>query len=281
MKKYIGCVIFFGITVSWLGCIFAAAEQASVVDVIMLPGSHVVSVKLPNSTEYIKIHSIRSIPEGTKISADHPSPVNILCPGIRLFETSPGETVSCPEPDDPDIQLIAQASPPPPPPLPPIPELSPIRGPDEEPPLVGDMEQQLQETQRLIQTLSIALEERQFLRAWIYESSGFYREAISYLETIDSPENPAILRFLGVLYIKTGSDGYRKSAWYFFQAAERSQAIGDIEGQAVAHHYISMLAAALGDRETAQQEAEKAIGLYQQLGYAQPVEFIQKLLETL
>ncbi len=275
--------------ISWFITVSAITDQTEVSDVILLPGSQVVNIKLPDSDHYVEIHSIRSLPEGSEISADHAGPVNILCPGVRLVQAAPGETVACPQPQKPDIQLLAVNLADlllPPPPLP------PDRGPEDlfqvskeaqQARLVKQefIAQHFQEIEHQVQSLSVSDEERRILQAWLYESAGSYTKAIDCLKTDPPSENPAILRFLGTLSLKLGKDEYRTAARYFSQAAERSQTTQDLDGEANARHYLATIAAALGHRDMVQKEAETALELYRTLGYTQQIESVKQLLANL
>lgn len=279
MKKNSLCLLTVLGIANWSSPTALAVGGDELSGAILLPGSRSVSVEYAFSTHPVQISSIRSIPAETRLSLENDDPVNVLCPGLRLTTISPGELMTCPDAETEDIRLMAENSSPPL--LPDDEPLIPVRGPDEIMALEREEAQRLDKLRERVQTLSLSNEERLFLEAWLYESAGSYHEAIASLEATDLSEAPALLHSLGRLYIKTGSDGYRRSAQYFFQAAQAFEAKGDREGQAAALHYTALLAAALGQSEAARQQAEKALEAYRELGFEREIDALNRLQEKL
>jgi hypothetical protein len=105
------------------------------------------------------------------------------------------------------------------------------------------------------------------LIANVHATNGLYAEAIEGLERLPAPQEPAVLRLLGDLYISTGLN--RLAEERYSAALVRSEELNDVEGQAQAHHALGRIYDALGNAADARRHLTDALALYDRLGDAQ------------
>ena len=124
----------------------------------------------------------------------------------------------------------------------------------------------VKEAEAKIRALSLTETATALLIANVYATNGLYAEAVEGLERLPGPQEPAVLRLLGDLYISTGLN--RLAEERYTTALARSEALSDVEGQAQAHHALGRIYDALGNPAEARRHLSGALALYDRLGDA-------------
>lgn len=232
-------------------------------EILILPEDARVQIKLPDTSQVIDVSSIRAIAPGTQILAE--KPVKILCPDLRLIEVQPGEAFICP-PLEQEATLVVEVQ------LPPL-KIRKVKAPrgDELANLTSAEQQRIRQADTEITALPLADEHQLFVRASLYIALHLYSEAQRLFDHYQKPLiEPASLRLQAQISWETGD--LRQAYARFNQALERSQALGDAEGEAFALHAQAMLLAASAEEERALQKAQAAQKIYAALGYTLTIE---------
>jgi len=124
----------------------------------------------------------------------------------------------------------------------------------------------VKEAEAKIRALSLTETATALLIANVYATNGLYAEAVEGLERLPGPQEPAVLRLLGDLYISTGLN--RLAEERYTTALARSEALSDVEGQAQAQHALGRIYEALGNPTEARRHLSAALALYDRLGDA-------------
>lgn len=134
-----------------------------------------------------------------------------------------------------------------------------------------DEAQAVREAERRIGALGLDAPAVDFLMAHLYAAQGLNAEAIEQLEALSTtPREPAVARLLGDIYLQIGLSSLAEGQYQ--QAAQLSEQVGDLEGQALAYHALGRIYEALGSRIDAAQQYGRAMELYRKLGAKQMVE---------
>ena len=124
----------------------------------------------------------------------------------------------------------------------------------------------VKEAEAKIRALSLTETATALLIANVYATNGLYAEAVEGLERLPGPQEPAVLRLLGDLYISTGLN--RLAEERYTTALARSEALSDVEGMAQAQHALGRIYEALGNPAEARRHLSDALALYDRLGDA-------------
>jgi len=124
----------------------------------------------------------------------------------------------------------------------------------------------VKEAEAKIRALSLTETATALLIANVYATNGLYAEAVEGLERLPGPQEPAVLRLLGDLYISTGLN--RLAEERYTTALARSEALSDVEGMAQAQHALGRIYKALGNPAEARRHLSDALALYDRLGDA-------------
>ena len=137
----------------------------------------------------------------------------------------------------------------------------------------------VKEAEAKIRALGLTETATALLIANVYATNGLYAEAIEGLERLPGPQEPAVLRLLGDLYISTGLN--RLAEERYAAALARSEALNDIEGQARAQHALGRIYDALGNPAEARRHLSDALALYDRLGDAKKATEVKAQLDAL
>ncbi len=272
MQKWIlGILSFVLLTGGWQN-VFASTILSHM---ILFPGERPVSVKLPELERFIPISSMCSIPAESEFSTENSTPFKIACPDLKILTITAGQEVECPPPD---VQFLVRV----PTPRPRIRKIPSDKGDYIEllGPQKSDRSGNLKKLTHDIEHLALNKEERLFILAHFYATQGLNGEAIQLIERSEETlRNPAILRLLGTLYLSRGSEGFSQAAAYFHKALIETEQRNDLEGQAIASHYLALLLHAVEQNDEAKSFAQKALKLYQDLGDSETEQVLRESLE--
>ena len=242
---------------------------------LLLPGEAPVRIKLPETSQYIEVFSLRVLPEGTEIDPSSSATYTIICPDLSVHKMSSDKGLVCPERSI-EVDLLVEV----------LPDWGvgvpdPTKG-DE--PLPGDILddklQHLHEAEDQITQLPIEQQVKIFLLVNLYVNQHLYTQAIERFEDELLTQNDSFaLRLLGYVYLQAGES--RKAGIAYYKALEFSQQMGDIEGQALAHHQLALLYQLFENPDEATQHAQAALDAYQRLGNTAQCEDLQKILQEL
>jgi predicted negative regulator of RcsB-dependent stress response len=137
----------------------------------------------------------------------------------------------------------------------------------------------IREAEARIRSLGLAETATALLVANVYATNGLHAEAIEGLERLPGPQEPAVLRLLGDLYIAVGLNQLAEER--YTAALTRSETLNDIEGQAQAHHALGRIFGALGNPDDARRHFSNALTLYDRLGDAKKAAEAKAQLDAL
>jgi len=269
-------LIYFLLSGVWLLAVSSSSALANVgiAEPLIISKTAPVRVKFPGSAAYIELVGVHPFPAGTDIAADTPAPFRVLCPDLTTLEVAPGITFACPEKQE--IQLVVDADadwtiktqrP-----KRPLCELQADR------PLTEAQQDELADAERQIRQADIDSETRLLVLVALHVSYQAYGRAIQQFEPeLRSVNSPETLRLLGYLYYQ-GGDACRTAIFYQLALAQ-AQERRDLLGEAVARDWLAKLAHQREDVEQARQHAKLAISLYQQLGLAEQSAELQAIVE--
>lgn len=268
----VACVVVVG------GYFFLPSEVLADVGLstrLLIPGDDPVLISLPDLDQPLEVRTLRVLPSGAAIAPANRANFTILCPDFTLIEVPAGEEFDCEERSADAPQLVVQLTMLPPPIITP---LDPDRGPAPESTPSVEQAQQAEAIQEIINQLSLNDDYKRFVLAHTYAVQGHYQAAIAELEALsDSITDPTILRTLGHLHLNALN--YRKAAQAFSRALERSQELDDLEGQALAQHYLAMILELFEQQDEFRQRAREAEKFYRQLGFEDIASQFQQALE--
>lgn len=276
MKKlffaYVVCLLFLGNLLVSPGDVFA---KIGLSEILLIPESQPVRLKLPATDQIIDVAAMRPIPVETQIAQENTAPCKVLCPDLTIITVAPGQTVTCPA-KPAEVQLVLKI-PTPPPDVVPSGSDRPICVEKKRADLTATELALLEQAEQDIKTLALPDDQRDFLLVALYVPQCLLEEANQYSERLagNSPD-PAILRLVGSVYLQAGD--LRTGGRYFLLALERSQTIQDREGQALAQYYLALILKALDQKEEARRYAEEAEKWYQSLGDTEMLKRLQELL---
>jgi hypothetical protein len=137
----------------------------------------------------------------------------------------------------------------------------------------------IKEAEAKIRRLGLPETATALLIANMYATNGLYAEAIEGLSRLPGPQQPAVSRLLGDLYVSTGLN--RLAEERYATAIARSEALHDVEGQAQAHHALGRVYDALGNPADARTHLSDALALYDRLGDAKKAAEVKAQLDAL
>lgn len=244
-------------------------------NMLLIPGQEPVRIKLPETSHYVEIFSLRAIPEGTEIDFTSSSGLSILCPDLSIRAVSSAEEFACPE-RSLEVDLVVEV----PPAWGVVPPDSTKGDGQSSVDLSADELQRFHEAEEQIIRSAVEEKIKIFLLVNLYASQRLYTQAIERFENeLTAQNDPVALRLLGYVYLQAGEP--RKSGIAYYNALELSRHIADVEGQALAHHQLALLYQLFENPDEAIQHTQAALDLSQRLGYISQSEVLQQLLREL
>ncbi len=277
MKKFVLLWVISFICFGWLNISSQSTSAKTVLsNILLIPGSKPVRLRLPGSDKYIEVAVIRLLPPGTEVAAENSPPFQVLCPNLEIIEVLSAKMPDClKEASEQKVKFLAEVDPlwgafPPP----------EGRGPDES---EGELTELAKGTEKSILASNVDDVLKPFLLASLYATQKSYTRAIEQFEnSLKTAKDPSFIRLLGYLYLQRAELGDLIKAWkYYNKALNLSLQVNDREGQAIAHHQMAFIHKKRAENDEAIQRAQKALELYREIGFSEIVQQIQELLQEL
>lgn len=167
-------------------------------DMLLIPGEEPVRIKLPQTSHYFEIFTLRPLPTGTEIDLTSSAQFTILCPDLSVREISSVEPFVCPEKSFEQVDLMVEVRPPwrvvPP---------DSTKGDESSSVMLSAAElRQFHETEEQIIHSTVKEKVQIFLLVNLYASQQLYTQAIERFEDeLTAQNDPVALRLLGYLYL--------------------------------------------------------------------------------